>query len=77
VGDPIAFPVAVIGIARPLPRILKSRDALWEALLRGDDLITQIAAHGWDAEEYHDPGFVCEFFGRGERRSGVSRAVDY
>ena len=59
-GDPITFPVAVIEMARPLPGILGSPDALWEALLRGDSA-----------------GSDCKFFGMGEHRSGVSRAVDY
>ena len=54
-GDPLAVPVAVIGMARPLPGILESPDELWEALLRGDDLVLEIPADGWDADEYHDP----------------------
>jgi len=54
VGDPLAVPVAVIRMARPLPRILESPDELWEALLRGDDLVLEIPADGWDADEYHD-----------------------
>ena len=28
---------------------------LWEALLRGDDLVTEIPADRWDADEYYDP----------------------
>ncbi len=45
-GDPPAVPVAVIGMARPLPRILESPDELWEALLRGDDLVSEIPRTG-------------------------------
>ena len=28
---------------------------MWEALLRGDDLVTEIPADRWDADEYYDP----------------------
>jgi polyketide synthase 5 len=97
VDDPLAVPVAVIGMARPLPRILESSDELWEALLRGDDLVTEIPADGWDADEYSGPepgvparsvsrwagflddvaGFDCEFFGVGERRSDLTRGLEY
>ncbi|MGO9509376.1 MAG: sulfolipid-1 biosynthesis phthioceranic/hydroxyphthioceranic acid synthase, partial [Mycobacterium sp.] len=50
-------PVAVIGMACRLPQGIDSPDKLWEALLRGDDLITQIPADRWDADEYYDPEF--------------------
>jgi len=39
---------------RPLPRSLQSRDQRWEALLRGDDLVTEIPAAAWDADEYDE-----------------------
>ena len=48
-------PVAVIGMACRLPGGIDSPDQLWEALLRGDDLITEVPAGRWDAEEYYDP----------------------
>ena len=48
-------PVAVIGIACRLPGGIDSPDLLWEALLRGDDLVTEIPADRWDADEYYDP----------------------
>jgi polyketide synthase 5 len=48
-------PVAVIGMACRLPGGIDSPDLLWEALLRGDDLITEIPADRWDADEYYDP----------------------
>jgi polyketide synthase 5 len=54
VVDPLAIPGAVIGMRRPLPRSLESRDQGWEALLRGDDLVTEIPAAAWDADEYYD-----------------------
>lgn len=54
-GDPLAVPAAVIGMARPLPSSLESPDELWEALLRGDELVTEIPADGWEADEYYDP----------------------
>ncbi|EUA24855.1 beta-ketoacyl synthase, N-terminal domain protein [Mycobacterium xenopi 3993] len=30
-------------------------ELLWEALLRGDDLVTEIPPDRWDADEYYDP----------------------
>jgi acyl transferase domain-containing protein/acyl carrier protein len=48
-------PVAVIGMSCRLPGGIDSPDRLWEALLRGDDLITEIPADRWNADEYYDP----------------------
>ena len=48
-------PVAVIGMACRLPGGIDSPDLLWEALLRGDDLVTEIPLDRWDADEYYDP----------------------
>src|ERR1700749_1126388 len=48
-------PVAVIGMACRLPGGIASPDRLWEALLRGEDLITEIPPDRWDADEYYDP----------------------
>ena len=39
-----ATPIAVIGMACRLPGGIESPDQLWEALLRGDDLVTEIPA---------------------------------
>jgi acyl transferase domain-containing protein len=38
-----------------LPGGIDSPEQLWEALLRGDDLVTEIPPDRWDAEEYYDP----------------------
>ena len=38
-----------------LPGGINSPDLFWEALLRGDDLVTEIPADRWSAEEYYDP----------------------
>lgn len=38
-----------------LPGGIDSPEKLWEALLRGDDLITEIPPERWDADEYYDP----------------------
>ncbi len=35
-------PIAVIGMACRLPAGIDSPERLWEALLRGDDLVTEI-----------------------------------
>jgi acyl transferase domain-containing protein/acyl carrier protein len=48
-------PVAVVGMACRLPGGIDSPDKLWEALLRGDDLITEIPTERWDAESLYDP----------------------
>ena len=48
-------PVAVIGMGCRLPGGIDSPELLWEAVLRGDDLITEIPADRWDADEHHDP----------------------
>ena len=48
-------PVAVIGMACRLPGGIDSPEKFWESLLRGDDLVTEIPAERWDADEYYDP----------------------
>ena len=48
-------PVAVVGMACRLPGGIDSPDLLWEALLRGDDMVKEIPADRWDADEYYDP----------------------
>ncbi len=50
-----ATPIAVIGMACRLPRGIESPDQVWEALLRGDDLVTEVPPDRWDADEYYDP----------------------
>ena len=48
-------PVAVIGMACRLPGGIDSPEQLWEALLRGDDLVTEVPPDRWDADDYYDP----------------------
>ncbi len=48
-------PVAVIGMACRLPGGIDSPELLWEALLRGDDLVTEIPPDRWDIDDYYDP----------------------
>jgi polyketide synthase 5 len=38
-----------------LPGGIASPDQLWEALLRGEDLVTEIPPERWDGDEYYDP----------------------
>jgi polyketide synthase 5 len=38
-----------------LPKGINSPDLLWEALLRGEDLISEIPVERWDADSYYDP----------------------
>jgi acyl transferase domain-containing protein len=47
--------IAVIGMACRLPGNIDSPERLWDALLRGDDLVTEIPPDRWDADEYNDP----------------------
>ena len=47
--------IAIIGMACRLPGGIDSPEQLWEALLRGDDLVTEIPPDRWDADEYYDP----------------------
>lgn len=53
--DTTVAPVAVIGMACRLPGGIDSPEQLWDALLRGDDMVTEIPAQRWDLEEYYDP----------------------
>ena len=48
-------PIAVIGMGCRLPGGIDSPEQLWEALLRGADLVTEVPADRWDADEYYDP----------------------
>lgn len=48
-------PVAVIGMSCRLPGGIDSPERLWEALIRGDDLVTEVPSDRWDADEYYDP----------------------
>ena len=54
-AEPKVTPIAVIGMACRLPGGIDSPELLWEALLRGDDLITEIPADRWDVDEHYDP----------------------
>ncbi|RFD27122.1 polyketide synthase [Mycobacterium uberis] len=48
-------PIAVIGMGCRLPGGINSPDQLWESLLRGDDLVTEVPADRWDADDFYDP----------------------
>src|ERR1700716_1111350 len=48
-------PVAVVGMGCRLPGGINSPEQLWDALLRGDDLVTEIPPDRWDADDYYDP----------------------
>jgi len=54
-AEPRVTPVAVIGMACRLPGGINSPDQLWEALLRGHDLITEVPPDRWDSDEFYDP----------------------
>ena len=48
-------PIAVIGMGCRLPGGIDSPDDFWQALLQGDDLVTEIPADRWDVEDHYDP----------------------
>src|SRR5690348_5703623 len=47
-------PVAVIGMACRLPGGINSPAQLWDALIRGDNAVTEVTSDRWDANEYFD-----------------------
>ena len=54
-GQLPATPVAVIGMSCRLPGGIESPEQLWDALLRGDDLVKEVPAERWDTDQYYDP----------------------
>ncbi len=54
-GESGTSAIAVIGMACRLPGGIDSPERLWQALLRGDDLVTEIPPDRWDADDYYDP----------------------
>jgi polyketide synthase 5 len=50
-----AIPIAVIGMGCRLPGGIGSPEELWEALLRGDDLVSEIPDERWNLDVYYDP----------------------
>jgi polyketide synthase 5 len=54
-GHASPTPVAVIGMACRLPGAIDSPEKLWDSLLRGDDLVTEVPPDRWDADDYYDP----------------------
>ena len=71
-GTTPVTPIAVIGMACRLPGGIDSPEQLWEALLRGDDLVTEIPPDRWDADEYYDPEPGCLV---GRCRSGARSSM--
>ncbi|AKN15812.1 mycocerosic synthase [Mycobacterium haemophilum DSM 44634] len=48
-------PIAVIGMGCRLPGGINSPDQLWESLLGGDNLVTEVPADRWIADDFYDP----------------------
>jgi acyl transferase domain-containing protein/NADPH:quinone reductase-like Zn-dependent oxidoreductase/acyl carrier protein len=48
-------PIAVVGLACRLPGGIDSPHGLWEALLDGADMVTEIPRDRWDAAQHYDP----------------------
>ena len=53
-GSPLT-PIAVVGMACRLPGGIDSPQKLWEALLNGEDFVTEIPKDRWDGDEMYDP----------------------
>ncbi len=53
--DTPVTPVAIIGLGCRLPGGIESPEALWDALVNGEDLIVKVPLDRWDAEEIFDP----------------------
>jgi polyketide synthase 5 len=54
-GESPTTPIAVIGMSCRLPGGIESPEQLWEALLRGDDLVKEVPVERWDMDQYYDP----------------------
>ena len=54
-GAAAVAPIAVIGMACRLPGGIDSPELLWDALLRGDDLITEVPSDRWSIDDHYDP----------------------
>lgn len=48
-------PIAVIGMGCRLPGGIESPERLWDALIGGADLVSEVPLSRWDADEYYDP----------------------
>lgn len=48
-------PIAVIGIGCRLPGDIDSPEQLWESLLRGDNLVTEVPPQRWNSDDFYDP----------------------
>ena len=48
-------PIAVIGMGCRVPGGIDSPDKLWQSLVRGDNLVSEIPADRWDVDDYYDP----------------------
>ncbi len=55
VASNAAVPIAVVGIGCRLPGDIDSPALLWDALLRGEDLVTEVPPERWDNDEFYDP----------------------
>ncbi len=55
VASQAGVPIAVIGMGCRLPVDIDSPEQLWEALLRGDDLVREVPPERWDNDDYYDP----------------------
>ncbi|XP_038068692.1 highly reducing polyketide synthase azaB-like [Patiria miniata] len=48
-------PIAVVGIGCRMPGGVNSPEAFWDALVRGDDMISEVPPDRWSLETFHDP----------------------
>ncbi|XP_022090003.1 highly reducing polyketide synthase azaB-like [Acanthaster planci] len=48
-------PIAVVGIGCRMPGGVNSPKEFWDALVRGDDMISEVPPDRWSLESFHDP----------------------
>lgn len=51
----VSEPIAVVGMGLRFPGGINDPESLWEALLEGRDLISEVPADRWDSETWYSP----------------------
>ena len=53
--EPVAEPVAVVGIGCRFPGDVAGPDSFWDLLVNGTDAISEVPQGRWDADAFYDP----------------------
>ncbi|XP_038078965.1 lovastatin diketide synthase mokB-like [Patiria miniata] len=54
-ADSAKTPIAVVGIGCRMPGGVDSPKAFWDALVQGEDMISEVPPDRWSLETFHDP----------------------